>query len=319
MDVDFFLGVSMQLSVLSGMLFDLIENGKLTAAALAEKYALSPRSIARYIARLRTRLPILVKRGRNGGIYLSECYKLPANWLTQEEYEATVDALTLGYSLHGDKRYAQAKHKFLLHEETAVAAATLSGESSEIVCDCNLFCENDTFIQTLSLIKTAISEKNVLEIVYEQTAHSQIDKIEPHQLIFRRGVWYLYAFCYTRRQFYLFIVGRMVAIRKTDERFKKRPFTDAEFGNALLSEKTEYIQVRLALTDAAVDRMRDRFGMHHLQRLHGKWYAHLTVENSDESVWKIVSLGEGMQVLSPAFLREKMVEIGKTLMQAHSI
>ncbi len=318
MNINFFKGVAMRLSVLSGMLFDLIENGKLTAAVLAEKYALSPRSVARYLAQLRTRLPILVKRGRNGGIYLSECYKLPANWLTQEEYDATVDALTLGYSLHGDRRYAQAKHKFLLHEETAVAQTTLSGESGELVCDCSLFCENDTFAQTLSLIKTAISEKTVLEIVYEQTAHSPTDKIEPHQLIFKRGVWYLYAFCYTRRQFYLFIVGRIAAIRKTDEHFKKRPFTDAETRTDL-PKKTEYMQVRLALSDTAASRVRDRIGMHRLQRLRGKWYAHLTMENSDESVWKILSLGEGVQVLSPTFLREKMAEIGKTLMQAHSI
>lgn len=309
----------MRLSVLSGMLFDLIENGKVTAADFAEKYALSPRSVARYIAQLRTRLPILVKRGRNGGIYLSECYKLPSNWLTQEEYEATLDALALGYSLQGDGRFAQAKHKFLLHEETAVATATLSGENGEIVCDCNLFCANDTLTRTLSLIKTAISERAVLEVVYEQTAQAQTDKIEPYQLIFRRGVWQLYAFCYTRRQFYLFTVGRIAAIRKTDERFKKRPFTDTEAENAVLSQKPEYMQVRLALTETATERIRDRIGIHHLQRLHGKWYAHLPMENTDESAWKILSLGDGVQVLSPAFLREKMVEIGKTLIQTHPL
>ncbi len=307
----------MQLSVLSGMLFDLIENGKATSAQLSEKYGLSPRSVARYIARLRTRLPILVKRGRNGGIYLSECYKLPANWLSQEEYETTIDALALAYSLRGDHRYAQARHKLLSHEETAISAATLSGETSEIICDCGLLNANNALTQTLTLIKTAISEKGVLEIVYEQSARGPTDKIEPYQLIFRCGVWYLYAFCYTRRRFHLFTIGRVIAIRKTDERFQKRPFSQAEIDGCFLLPAPEYIQVRLLLADGAVDRVRDRIGVGSLQRLHGKWYAHLTVENTDESMWQILSLGTGVQVLSPVFLREKIAKIGKALSTTH--
>ena len=307
----------MQLSVLSGMLFDLIENGKVTANEFAEKYALSPRSVARYISRLRAQLPILVKRGRNGGIYLSECYKLPASWLTQTEYDAMVDALSLAYALQGESRYAQAKHKLLFHQETAISSAVLSGEMQEILCDSETLGAGSALAQTLSLIKTAITEKYLVEIVYEQSARADMKKIQPHLLILRRGIWYLYAFCYTKRQFQLFTVGKIIAILKTDERFQKRPFSQTDVESCFPTPANEYITVRLHIDDMAIERVRERIGVHNLQYLQGKWQAHLRMENTDESILQLLTLGDGVQVLSPEHFREKIARIGKKLVAAH--
>ena len=78
----------MKFSILIAILFDLLAKRKVTANDLAEKYEISPRTVYRYIDLMSTTLPVYVKRGRNGGICISDNYKLPMGFMTKEEYEA---------------------------------------------------------------------------------------------------------------------------------------------------------------------------------------------------------------------------------------
>ena len=83
----------MKFSILIDMLFDLLSKRKITAAYLAEKYQISPRTVYRYVDLLAQKLPVSVKRGRNGGIYLSDSYRLPVGFMSADEYTAAINAL----------------------------------------------------------------------------------------------------------------------------------------------------------------------------------------------------------------------------------
>ena len=78
----------MKLPVLLDIFFQVLQERKLTASDLCEKYGFSSRTAYRYIDILAQALPLQIKRGRNGGAYLSDCYKIPSGLLTAEEYEA---------------------------------------------------------------------------------------------------------------------------------------------------------------------------------------------------------------------------------------
>ena len=101
----------MQLVILLDMFFELLAKRKVTAPYFAQKYDLSERTVYRYIDRLSMVVPIYVKTGRNGGIFLPESYKLTKGFFSATDYEATLEALSLAYENSCDERFLNAKNK----------------------------------------------------------------------------------------------------------------------------------------------------------------------------------------------------------------
>lgn len=101
----------MKFSILLSILFDLLAKRKVTAAELAEKYDISARTVYRYVDLLSTSAPVCVQRGRNGGIFIQEQFKLPVDFMTEEEYSATVEALETVYQQQPQERFLKAKRK----------------------------------------------------------------------------------------------------------------------------------------------------------------------------------------------------------------
>ena len=101
----------MKFYILSDILFELLLKGKLTAKYLAEKHDLSVRTVYRYVDTLSMSVPVYVKRGRNGGIYIADNYKLPMGFMTEDEYDAIIDALEIAYSQTPEERFLIAKEK----------------------------------------------------------------------------------------------------------------------------------------------------------------------------------------------------------------
>ena len=101
----------MKFAILIDILFDLLLKRKVTATELAQKHEISTRTVYRYIDLLSITVPVYVRRGRNGGICISDSYKLPMGFLTNEEYEAAISALSAMYSQLPEQRFLDAKRK----------------------------------------------------------------------------------------------------------------------------------------------------------------------------------------------------------------
>lgn len=99
------------MKILLSIAFELLEKGQLTAAYLTQKYAVSARTVYRHVDKLSHILPLCVKRGRGGGIYLAEHCRLPVGFLTESEYRSIVDALENSYAQTGEERFLSAKRK----------------------------------------------------------------------------------------------------------------------------------------------------------------------------------------------------------------
>jgi len=72
----------MKFAILLEILFELLAKRKVTATYLAEKHEISTRTVYRYIDLLSLTVPIYIKRGRNGGICITDNYKLPVGFMT---------------------------------------------------------------------------------------------------------------------------------------------------------------------------------------------------------------------------------------------
>jgi len=211
----------MKFSILLDVFFKILRERKLTAAELCEAYGFSARTAYRYIDVLAQALPLQIKRGRNGGVRLADCYKLPSELLTAEEYAAAIEALTVAYSQTADERYLSAKRKLSAQDKADKRRAALVGGSNEIlICD----GENSALSQTLVTLQECILERTAV-LIRLKNANDRTEKtVEPHALIFDGKAWRLYAFSHDERAFKILFIADLVGVFRTESTFRKRPF-----------------------------------------------------------------------------------------------
>lgn len=303
----------MKFSILIAILFDLLAKRKVTANDLAEKYEISPRTVYRYIDLMSTTLPVYVKRGRNGGICISDNYKLPMGFMTKDEYEAAIEALSAMYSQLPQERFLDAKRKLSAQLKSEIRDLTLSGEIGNILVDGGTWGDTHNFSEKMRLVEEALRDRIVLEIEYQSRLGEKTQrKIEPHVLVFKQNVWYVFAFCHKQRAFRLFRLGRIFAALKTNETFVKRPFAREDVPlNYWTNEKV--ITANFEITESAFVSAQDWLGVENLQYKNGKWQAEVTLPDDETLVQKIVSLGAGIKVLAPTELCERVAKHAETI------
>ncbi|MBQ8291301.1 MAG: YafY family transcriptional regulator [Clostridia bacterium] len=303
----------MKFTILLEILFDLLAKRKLTAAYLAEKYEISQRTVYRYIDLLSMSVPIYIKRGRNGGICISDNYKLPVGFMTKEEYASAIEALEAMYSQLPEERFLAAKRKLSAQTKSETRELVLSGEIGTILVDGGAWGDTRAFSDKLRLVEECIQNRLVLEIEYHSRAGEKTHrKIEPHVLVFKQSVWYVYAFCHKQRAFRLFRLGRIFSALNTEERFQKRPFKREDIPlNYWTSEKSVDVQFEIH-TDAFAD-AQDWLGVENMRFLNDKWYAEVTLPDDEALVRKIVGLGAGIKVLSPQSLQTRVAQAAQAV------
>lgn len=310
----------MKFVVLLGMLFDLLAKRKVTAGYFAEKFEISTRTVYRYIDLLSTAVPVYVKQGRDGGIFISDSYKLPKGFMTQTEYEAAIEALEAMYSQFPESKFLEAKRKLSAQAKAESRDLALSGEIGSFLVDGGTWGDTRAFSEKLRLFEECVKEHAVLEIEYHsRTGEKTRRKIEPHVLVFKQNVWYVYAFCHNQRDFRLFRLGRVVSTVKTDERFTKRPFTREDIPLNFWTNDNKTVYTKLEIAQTAFADAQDWLGSENLQLVGGKWYAELALPDDEYLVQKILGLGVGVKVLSPLSLAQRVETVAKEIANSYAL
>ncbi len=304
----------MKFMILIDILFELLAKRKITARYIADKHEISIRTVYRYIDTLSMNLPVYVRRGRNGGICISDNYKLPKGFMTEEEYDAAIEALSAMYSQLPEERFLAAKRKLSAQVKTEMRDLTLSGELGSILIDSGSWGDTRKFSDKIRLFEECIREKLVLEIRYQSRIGEKSErKIEPHVLVFKQGVWYVYAFCRKQRAFRLFRLGRITSTFLTDEKFIRRPFKREDIPLNYWTSETDSLDVLFEISESAFADAQDWLGVETLSERNGKWYAEATLPNDEALIRKIVGLGSGLKVLSPAELQTRVKAMAKDI------
>ena len=309
----------MKFSILLEMVFDLLAKRKVTAVYFAEKFDISVRTVYRYVDDLTLAgVPIQVVRGRDGGICISDSYKLPKGFMTKEEYESAINALELMYAQLPEERFLNAKRKLSAQVKAETRDFSLSAEVGSILVDGGTWGDSSAFADKLRLFEECIKEKTVIEIEYHSREGERTQRrIEPHVLVCKQNVWYLYAFCHKQRAFRLFRVGRILSTVKTDERFTKRTFTRQDIPLNFSAMDTDFIEVRFQIAEKSFADAQDWLGAENLRQIEDNWFADVTLPNDESLVGKILGLGDGIRVLSPISLKEKVSQTANRIAKNH--
>jgi predicted DNA-binding transcriptional regulator YafY len=294
----------MKFVILLDIFFELLAKRKITASYLAQKYELSVRTVYRYVDILSMTVPIYVKQGRNGGICISDSYKLPVGFMTKEEYEAAIEALSAMYSQLPEERFLAAQRKLSTRLKSEIRDLTLSSELSSIIVDSSSWGDS-AFQEKIRLIENCIRENAVVEIDYRSRIGEKSQrKIEPHVLVFKQGIWYVYAYCRKQSAFRLFRLGRIFSAFLTGENFEKRNFRREDIPLTYWSNEVDSISVLLEIRESAFVDAQDWLGVENLQKRKDCWIADLSLPNDDMLVKKIVGLGDGVIVRQPENLQK---------------
>ena len=170
---------------LLGMIYILMRQGTVTAAELAERFEVSVRTIYRDMDTLSAAgIPIYAKKGKNGGICLTEQFVLNKMLLTKDEQQEILSGLV---SLRETKAEAgenilQKLGEFFRTDPVDWLAIDLSDWSGSRV-------------QLYDNIKNAILARRLLQFdYYGKNGQMCRRTVEPVKLLFKEYTWYLKAY-----------------------------------------------------------------------------------------------------------------------------
>jgi predicted DNA-binding transcriptional regulator YafY len=294
---------------LFAILLTLQHKRRVRAFDLAEQFEVSKRTIYRDLSALNQMgIPIAALPGE--GFELVEGYYIPPLMFTENEALAMILGSRLltqqaAGSLTRAATKALAKLTVALPEQVRSKAEALANIVGFITPQ-ERFNLDDPQLLTL---QRAIQEKRVIHIRYHSYQKDEVTErdVEPHQLFYSDGIWYLEGYCRWRKGIRAFRLSRIEKLDLRNESFSKRRAGKAE------NAKTFEIKIRFEQGAARWVRERQHYGFRREETLPGGVVMTYNVQNASEITSWILSWGSAAEVLSPGDLRKHLREIAQKL------
>lgn len=290
----------------------LLNRRTMTAQQIADRYEISTRSVYRYIQELEIcGIPVNVSRGRYGGISLADTFRLPAGFFTREEYSSTINALKAMCSQVSDKSLLTALEKLQAQQKSEKRGLSVSGN---IIVDGGTWGDIKKFSEKMKVCETAVNESKSLIIDYisREGEHSK-RVIDPHVLVFKQNVWYVYAFCHTKQTFRTFKIGRIKNASFTGKTFVKKQFNRDEINLNFYYTNENLIDVTLEIEQKSLADAEEWLGIDNIEPRGKAFTASVILPDDGGLVNKILSYGGEVKVLEPLELKERVKQAAKKI------
>lgn len=296
----------MKYEIMLGILFDLLSKRSVKASYLSKKYEVSIRSIYRYISSLEMAgVPLYTTRGNNGGISIVDTYRLSSTFLTQEEFEQTVNTLSAIENSVPSKILSSVITKLkatIKHDNSSISLS-----SGNLVIDAGPWGDAVGYKNKLSVIQKSIDSTTKLNIKYHDRNGEITERvIEPHVIVFKQGLWYVYAYCNLRNEFRFFKTGRIEYANLLNEKFTRQEIDDNSLPLNFWENTTETIQVDMEISKSVLSDVEEWLGIENVSKVDNHFYANARLPYDEGLVSKIISFGNGIKVTAPKELSEKI-------------
>jgi len=193
----------MKLDRLLGILTILLQNDRVTAPELAQKFEVNRRTIGRDVDALcRAGIPIVTHQGAGGGISIAKGYKLDKSVLTKDELSGIIAALKGIGSVSEEPWVARALDKLHASGDTVVSLA------EPVIIDLASYYKGE-LTEKIEKIKRAILDRHVVEFDYFYEKGESSRRIQPYFVVFQWSSWYVFGFCLTRQDWRMFKLNRL--------------------------------------------------------------------------------------------------------------
>ena len=294
----------MKLDRMIGILSILLQQEKVTAPFLAEKFEFSRRTINRDIEALcMAGIPLVTEQGQNGGVSIMEGYRIDRTLLSTSDMQAVLVGLRSLDSVCGTNRYAQ------LMEKLSAGASNLLAGDMHILIDLSSWYK-DSLAPKIELLHSAILSGRKVSFRYFAPKGESVRTIEPYYLLFQWAGWYLWGWCEKRADFRLFKLGRMTEL-KLGETFEKRT------GLTLPDLSPERVfppafQIKAKIAPEYKWRLIEEYGIEcYQEQPDGTLLCSVDFMDQTSVVGWIASFGGGAELLEPEEFRQDVLEFAE--------
>lgn len=300
----------MKIDRLIGILSVLLQEEKMTAPELADKFEVSRRTINRDIEDLcKAGIPITTTQGSGGGIRIMDGYRMDRTLLTSKDMQMILAGLRSLDSVSGSHYYGQ-----LMEKIKAGSSDFVSGRDS-ILIDLSSWYK-DTLAPKIELIQNAVEQRNLLTFQYYAPKGNSKRSIEPYYLVFKWSSWYVWGWCTEKKDFRLFKLNRMDAVLKECVTFMPR-----EVPMPNLSDEKIFpggIKVKALFTGDSQWRLVEEFGIHcFTENEDGTLLFTADYTEKENLLSWLLTFGDKVKVLEPVWVQEELICIAKKIIKAY--
>lgn len=205
----------MKIDRLIGIIMLLLQQDKITAPELAQRFEVSRRTINRDVEDLcMAGIPLVTTQGRDGGISIASGYRINKALLTPEELQAILTGLKGVDSISPTPHATQVSVKLSSRENQATVDQVVMIDLASHYYG--------SLSEKIQQIKEAALGQRLVAFRYYYEKGESWRKIEPYRVIFRWSAWYVWGFCLERQGFRLFKLNRLWDLHIMDDRFAPR-------------------------------------------------------------------------------------------------
>lgn len=298
----------MKIDRLIGILSILLQQEKVTAPFLAEKFEVSRRTINRDVEDLcMAGIPIVTAQGQNGGISIMEGYRMDRALLTTGDMQSILAGLRSLDSVSGTNRYQQ------LMEKLAAGNSSTLTSNDHIIIDLASWYKS-SLTPKIELFQTAITRKTKVKFRYYAPGGESIRVMEPYFLVFQWASWYLWGYCTEKEDYRLFKLNRMLEVTDTDETFVPRKVPKPRLEHGPRDQQT--IMISALFEPDMKWRLIEEYGVDSFkERGDGKLLFQFEFMDRDSVFSWILSFGERVELLEPEELRGELKKRIKKIQQ----
>ncbi len=294
----------MKLDRLLTMTMILVNRKKVKAQELADLLDVSIRTIYRDVETLSfAGIPVVSQQGANGGISLIDGYRVDKQVLTKDELASLSVAIKSVLTSYEDP-HAEA----VLEKLAGVADDKVRQSVDQVFIDLSPWGQNEMLKEQLTLLKKAIDVRHCVSFSYSTSEGRQTNRrIEPHTLVQKGRMWYVYGYCRLRNTFRLFKISRMRGLREEKESFERKPLQLSELPwDKEWHQPQNLVNLTLSFEPQMVTIIEDMFGADRVDREHS--IVTLLLPEDEWLYGYLLSFGHRIKVLDPPHIRKILKE-----------
>lgn len=300
----------MKIDRLIGILSILLQEERVTAPELAERFEVSRRTINRDIEALcKAGIPVHTSQGAGGGICIMEGYRMDRTLLTSKDMQMILAGLRSLDSVSGSHYYSS-----LMEKIKCGSSDFVSGRDFMLIDLSSWY--RDTLAPKIELIQDAIEERKHMTFHYYAPNGDSVRTIEPYYLVFKWSSWYVWGWCIAKKDFRLFKLNRMDALMKEKEGFAPMDVSVPDLSVQKIFPGK--IKVRALFSGDSKWRLIEDFGIHCFTEEEDGSLLFTTDYTDRESLLQwLLTFGDKVKVLEPVDVRDELVRIAKNIIRKY--
>ena len=298
-------GGKMQVNRLLEIVYLLLQQDRVTAGELADRFEVSTRTIYRDIDTIgMAGIPIYTEKGKGGGISLMPDFVLSKSMFSEQEQNEIL------FALHGLTKMHSPDSDTVIQKLSGIFNKTATNWLDVDFSDWGY--DNDEFWEDL---KTAILERRITEFEYFNSFNDKaLRRVEPFQLWFKSKNWYLKAYDLIKQNLRTFKLTRMRDLFVTNETFAERDLSTIKHTEPAPADKNPIIHLRLWISAEMTYRVLDEFaGCVEKQNDDGSFIVSLHCTEDNWVYGTVLSYGEHIEVLEPEHIKDTVRKKAKKI------